>query len=128
MKLLELTKEQVLEIVRLVYPFDKLNLSDLKILYQEFDPSWLEDADEYIQVNFNGITFGNKIDEYRLIINKNLDLYLDVIRRNPDNFTEKDKLNLIQSSKGDYVLLGYFPIRNQHEIHKNFIEWDVAPE
>lgn len=125
MKFSELTKDHILEIVNLVYPYPDWIKSEIDIKYQPYDSSWLDDAQEYWFAKFDGITFGDKIDTYRLYIYPNLNLSLDVIRDNPDNFTEKDKTNLIS---GKYVLLGSFPIRNQHKIHKKFIEWGLESE
>ena len=124
MKLKDLTKEQIIEIVHLVYPFSDWIKSEVKVKYQPYDETWLDDAQEYQFAKFEAITFGDKIDTYRLWIYPTLDLEFDAIRTKIENMTESQKAN----NKTGAVSLGRFPIRNQHMIQRKFIEWGIEPE
>ena len=127
-KLKDLSKEQVIEIVKLVYPFEDWIKSEIEVVYQPYDVSWYEDAAEYWFAKFDGYTFGDKIDTYRLWIHPNLNVEFDVFRDKLENFTEKDKTEITSKNNKPFVLLGHFPIRNQHKIQKKFIEWEIEPE
>lgn len=123
----DLTKEQVIEIAKLVYPFDEWRKSDIEVHYQPYDETWFSDAEEYWFAKFNGITFADKVDTYRMWIRPSLDLSLDAIRKNPDDFTEANKMKVIGSGDDQIVLLGSFPVRNQYLIQKKFVEWGIEP-
>lgn len=123
----DLTKEQVIEITKLVYPFKDWIKSEIEVIYQPYDETWLDDAQEYWFVKFDGITFGDKVDTYRLWIYPSLDLEFDAIRKNPDNFTEENKMKIIGSGKEQMVMLGSFPLRNQYLTQKKFMEWNIEP-
>ena len=111
----DLTKDQVIEITRLVYPFDDWMKSEIEVRYQPYDETWFEDAQEYWFAKFQAITFADKVDTYRLWIYPNLNLAFDAIRDKVENMTEEQKKEM----KG-LVLLGSFPIRNQYLIQKRF--------
>ena len=102
----DLTEKQAIEIVKLIYPHPDWVKSDYKFKYQPFDPTWYEDAKEYVRVSFRGITFGDTVDNLILEINSNLNCSL--------YYSRKDGLHG-----------GGCP--NQHQIHKKFIEWDIEP-
>lgn len=123
-KIKDLTHDQVIEIANLVYPSTDLIRSEMIVRYQPYDESWLNDAREYWLIKFDGITFGDKIDTYRLWIYPNLNLEFDAIRTNPKNMTEEQKLETVSG----IFFLGTFPIRNQYLIQRNFMEWGINPE
>lgn len=107
MKLKDLTKEQAIEIVLLIYPFSADVKSDYEFHYQPYDPTWYEDAREYVRVSFKGITFGDTVDDIILEINSIFDCWL--------YYSRKDGLHTI-------------PNRNQHAAQKKFIEWGAEPD
>jgi hypothetical protein len=102
----DLTKEQAIEIAKLIYPFNETVIGEYDFHYQPYDSTWLDDAREFVQVKFRGITFGNTVDELMLHININLDCWFYYCRNN-----------------GAHSL----PTRNQHAIQKKFIEWEIEP-
>ena len=122
-QLKDLSKEQIIEIVNLVYPFKDYIKSEIDVKYQPYDESLLDDAQEYWFAKFDGITFADKVDTYRLWIYPTLNLEFDAIRTNVKNMSDKQKKEAI----GDCVLLGSFPVRNQHLIQKKFMEWNIKP-
>jgi len=122
----DLTKEQVIEIAKLVYPFNDWIKSDIEVKYQPYDKTWL-DPQEYWFVKFDGITFGDKVDTYRLWIYPTLNLEFDAIRKHPDTFTEANKMKVIESGNDQMVMLGSFPLRNQYFVQKKFMEWNIEP-
>lgn len=121
----DLTQEQVIEIAKLVYPFHDWIKSDFEVKYQPFDESWGRDAEEFWFVKFEAITFADKVDTYRLWIYPTLDLEFDAIRTKLANMTPKQKGEIVGDN---IVLLGTFPIRNQHLIQKKFIEFGIEPQ
>jgi ABC-type phosphate transport system substrate-binding protein len=112
MKLKDLTKEQVIEIAKLIYSFwDEYEKDfpnqEIKFTYQPYDATWYEDAREYVMLEFKGYTFGDTVDNLMLQINKNLDVWFYYCREN-----------------GAHDL----PSRNQHAVQKKFIEWGIEPD
>lgn len=114
-KLKDITKEQAIEIAKLIYPFSNELpgtketgiKSDFEFKYQPYDATWYEDAREFIRVSFKGITFGETVDNLIMEINKNLDCHL--------YYSRKDGLHSIGCT-------------NQYAIQKKFIEWEIEPE
>lgn len=107
MKILkDLTKEQTIEIAKLIYPFSDTIEGEYDFTYQQYDPMWYEDAREFVRLKFRGIAFGDTVDNLMLIINKNLDCWFYYCR--PD---------------GAHSL----PSINQHAIQKKFIKWGIEP-
>jgi hypothetical protein len=106
MKIKDLTKEQTIEIAKLIYPFSDTVEGEYEFSYQPYDPTWYEDAREYVQLKFKGVTFGTTIDTLIFQINKNLDCWF---------YYSRDSM---------YTL----PSRNQHAIQKKFIEWGIEPD
>ena len=99
----DLTKEQVIEIAKLIYPWDID--SEFEFEYQPYDPSWFQDAREYVQLKFKGITFGETVDTLILQINKNLDCWF---------YYSRDYMHTLPSS-------------NQAAVQRKFIEWGIEP-
>lgn len=123
MELKDLTEEQAIEIAKLSYSWPD-TMDNIKCVYQPYDTSWLDDAREYCLITFDAITYGHTVDTYRLYIYPTLNLSLDVIRTNPKNVTKAQQKDF---KRIGVVFLGQFPMRNQHEIHKKFIEWNIIP-
>lgn len=119
----DLTRDQAIEIAKLLYPFDDIK-SEIETHYQPYDASWFDDAREYYFIKFNGFSFGDKIDTYRIWIYPDLDVLVDLFRDNPLNFTEKDKKEIISNK---FVLLGHLPVRNQYKIQEKFRKWKIKP-
>ena len=71
----DLTKEQAIEIAKLIYPYSDVVEGDYDFHYQPHDRTWFEDAREFVRLTFKGITFGDKVDNLMLEINKNLDCW-----------------------------------------------------
>ena len=57
-----------------------------------------------------------------------LTAFVELYKAELENFTEKDKTEITSKNNKPFVLLGHFPIRNQHKIQKKFIEWEIEPE
>lgn len=110
MEIKDLTKEQVIEIAKLVYPFPEWVKSDYQTFYQPYDESDFSDAVEYQLVSFDGIIAGNKVGRIRLFIYPDLDCDLDY-------YYKDDKDQMIISS------MNRLPARNQREIQKKFTEY-----
>jgi hypothetical protein len=106
-KLKDLTKEQAIEIVQLIYPFSADVKSDYDFHYQAYNPEWYEDAREYVRVSFKGITFGNTVDNIILEITSILDCWM--------YYSREDGLHTI-------------PNRNQYKVQSKFIEWGFEPD
>ena len=106
-KLKDLTKEQAIEIAKLIHPFSDEVKTNYKFHYQPYDKSWFEDAREFVTLEFKGITFGNTIDNLIIEINKNLDCWFYYIRES-----------------GYHTL----PSRNQSAVQRKFIEWEFEPD
>jgi len=102
----DLTKEQVIEISKLIYPFSDTVDGEYEYHYQSYDASWYEDAREYVQLKFKGITFGDTFDTLILQINTNLDCWF---------YYSRDSMNTL-------------PSRNQAAVQRKFIEWKIEPE
>lgn len=111
MKIKDLTKEQAIEIAKLIYGYEESYLkncikSDFEFEYQPYDHTWYEDAREYARVTFMGIVFGNTTEKIMLEINTNLDCYLYYCR-----------------ADGAHSLGS----RNQYKIQNKFKEWNIEP-
>jgi hypothetical protein len=111
MELKDLTKEQTIEIAKLIYPFKIEN--DFEFHYQPYDETWMDDAREFVELKFNGIVFGDKAYPLRLEILPNLDCWFYYIK-----FDEKIGYNVSHS----------LPSRNQHKIQKLFIKWGIRSD
>lgn len=105
----DLTREQAIQIAKLIYDFDKGIKSDFDFTYQPYDETWLDDAREYIQVKFNGIVFADKVYPLILEINPSLDCDLYYLEDDPKGFK-------------CMKLIG---CRNQNQIQKLFIKWGI---
>jgi len=101
----DLTKEQVIEISKLIYPFFDTVEGEYEYYYQPYDPSWYEDAREYVQLKFRGVTTGDTVDTLILQISQNLDCWFYYSR--------------------DYM--HHLPSRNQCAVQRQFIEWGIEP-
>jgi len=106
-KLKDLTKEQAIEIAKLIYPYSDKFEPEYEFKYQPYDKSWFEDAREFVRLEFKGIAFGDKIDNLMLEINKNLDCWFYYCRED-----------------GAHDL----PSRNQCAVQRKFIEWGFEPD
>ena len=110
----DLTEAQGIEIAKLAYAF-RVGLpdekswirSDIKFKYQPYDHEWYEDAHEFVQLTFDGITFGETVDHIRLWIHPNLNVNMDYYR---------------EGGGGSSL-----PICEQHAIFEKFREWDIYP-
>lgn len=122
--LAELTEENIRHIVKLSYPFDDWIKSSMEIRYQPYDESWGSDAAEYWFVKFQGITFGDKVDTYRLWLYPNLAIEFDAIRTNVDNMTDEQRK---EYDRINIVFLGSFPVRNQYQIYEYLRELNIKP-
>ena len=106
----DLTKEQAIQIVKLIYPFEKGFKSEFKFHYQPYDEAWMDDAREFISVTFKGTVFADKVYPLKLEILPNLDCYVFYL-----DFDKKINQKVYYS----------LPSRNQHEIQKLFIKWGI---
>ena len=68
MKLKDLTKEQAIEIAKLVYGFPDYIKSDFEVKYQPYDVTMYEDAREVMSIFFDAITFGDNVDKIMIEI------------------------------------------------------------
>lgn len=98
MKIKDLTNEQLLEILHLIYPY-KDTISDVKFYYQPTDG----DDGNYQMIIFTGMIFENKTDIIRVYIHSNLDCEIDFIRNDEPQ--------------------GRLPVRNQKLIQQKFTEF-----
>lgn len=106
-RLSDLTEEQAIEIAKLIYPYFGEMETEYEFQYQQYDPSWFEDARECARVKFKGITFGNKVDKLMMEIDKNLSCWFYYCRED-----------------GVHDL----PTHNQCAIQRKFIEWGFEPD
>lgn len=106
-RLKDITKEQAIEIAKLIYPFSDGVKGEYDFTYQPYDPTWYEDAREFVRLKFRGVTFGDTVDNIILDIEKNFDCWL--------NYSRPDGLHIL-------------PTRNQYAIHKQFIDWGFEPD
>lgn len=112
----DITKEQAIEIAKLIYDFDKGIKSDFTFIYQPYvEPckdNWEGEAERVI-VEWKGQTFGEAIDDLELTIYPNLNCFFEYIR-----FSDKLEIRV-----GDSL-----PTRNQYKIQQKFIEWNIQPQ
>lgn len=120
----DLTEENIRHIVSLVYPFEDWIKSSMEIRYQPYDKTWHEDAAEFWFVKFQGITFGDKVDTYRLWLYPSLAIEFDAIRTNVDNMTDEQRK---EYDRINIVFLGSFPVRNQYQIYEYLRELNIKP-
>ena len=106
-KLKDLTKEQAIEIAKLIYSFSDAVETDYDFTYQPYDRTWYEDAREFVRLKFRGVTFGDTVDNLILDINKNLDCWF--------YYSRKDGLHGLPST-------------NQCAVQRKFIEWEFEPD
>tara|TARA_R110000772_G_scaffold43995_6_gene101266 strand:- start:448 stop:816 length:369 start_codon:yes stop_codon:yes gene_type:complete len=108
MLLKDLTKEQAIEITKLVFPFPNDIKSDISFHYQEYDTTMWEDASETILLTFTCLV--NLQDEVilRVFIFSDLSMEVSYI---------KDAEMIVES----------LPIRNAYFIYKKFREWSIYP-
>lgn len=110
MRFEDLTKEQLIEIAKLAYPFDDWVHSGYDVFYQPYDESHYSDAVEYHLVSFDGIVMADKVGRIRLFIYPTLDCDLDY-------YYKDDEGKMIVST------MDRLPVRNQREIQFRFTEF-----
>jgi hypothetical protein len=115
-KLKDLTKEQAIEIAKLIYPFPDWIKSDFNFFYHPYKApdNWdNEGITEEVLVTFKGFTTGEKIEDIHLNIYTNLDCVLGCFElKNSKYWSHK------------YSLM----VRNQHAVQKKFIDWGFEPD
>ena len=112
MEIKDMTKEQAIEIAMMAYGHDDWIRSDFKFEYVPYDPPSIknsfDDSPESVYVKFEGVSFGDKIDLYRLFIYSNLNITLDIFRTDPIKI----------------ISVGF---SNQFLIFKKLQEWGIEP-
>lgn len=106
-KLKDITKDQAIEIAKLIYPFFDDLKTDYDFHYQPYDKVWLEDAREFVRLRFRGFIFGDRVEDLMIEITKTLDCWFYYIR---DDGTH------------------HLPSRNQCAVQRKFIEWGIEPD
>jgi len=76
MKLIELTREEVIEIVKLAFGEPDWITSEIDVSYQPYIEQHYEDAREYQLAKFTAYFAGNKTTQYRVEISSTLDVWL----------------------------------------------------
>lgn len=114
MNIKDLTKEQVIELSKLIHPYPSDIEKEIKqeyiFKYQSEMPSNMDNSEgevERVELYWKANTFADTIDKVRLTIYANLDCYWSYLRSN-----------------GAHSL----PTNNQHKIQKKFIQWKLKPK
>jgi len=76
MNLKDLTKEQAIEIAKLVYGFPDYIKSDFEVKYQPYDETMYEDAREVIKIFFDAIVCGDTVKKIMVEICPNSDCWV----------------------------------------------------
>jgi len=103
MKLIDLTKEQVIEIAKLAFGYPEWIVSDFDVYYQPYVWEHYEDAREYWMVKFEGYYMGDTTAHYRIEITPELNVYWSA-------YTPKGTINM-------------GGIHNQRQIQQKFTEF-----
>lgn len=101
-----MTREQAIIIAKILYDDESLVRSDYTFEYQPYDPSWYEDAREYVRLIWEGVTFGETVDTLIMEIDNNFNVYFF--------YSRKDGLHNLG-------------VGNQHKIHRQLIKWNCEP-
>lgn len=122
-RLKDITKEQAIEIAKMIWGFDEFIKSKPTFTYFNGNyGDYTEKESEDITVTFDFDTFPEKkIGKMFVCIYPNLDCNIaefDFIpSENPKN----------ENSKGYWSHKRSYPVRNQNAVQKKFIEWGIEP-
>ena len=107
MKFNELTKEHMIELAKVWYPFDngKIYFEDSKFNYQSHDEFGREE--EQITFTFRCNTFADTIDDIHMLIGPTLDMYIGYTRANGSNS---------------------IPIHNMYNVVSKLMEFGLKPK
>lgn len=107
MKLKDITKEQCIIIANYLYDPSLVTSQDFTFHYQPYDPTWYEDAREYVTLSWTGIAMGTTTYNFKMEITNNFDVYF-----------------FYTDQKGSHNL----GTRNQQLIHRQLINWNCEPD
>tara|TARA_R110000772_G_scaffold20466_2_gene56738 strand:+ start:53979 stop:54353 length:375 start_codon:yes stop_codon:yes gene_type:complete len=110
MFLKDLTEEQSIEILNLVFPFPDNIKSDILFKYQEYDASMYEDSCELIILTFNCTIHTDEEILLRVFIFEDLSMEVSYA-----------------DESGNDMVIESLPIRNPYFIYKKFREWSIYP-
>lgn len=119
----DITKEQAIEIAKMIWDFDQFIKSDFEFKY--FDGNYghfTKTDDEQITITFDFEAFPEKrIGKMFVHIFPNLDCSIAEFEFKPYDKPQNE------TNKGYWQEKHSYPLRNQNAVQKKFIEWDIEP-